>query len=176
MHKIVCIVGPTASGKTKLGIELCKKLSGEVVSADSMQIYKDMNIGTAKPDEEEKQGIPHHLMDFLNPECEYSVADFVSDANKIIEDITKRGKLPIITGGTGLYINSLVKKATGMALRHYLIHVRVRVAKNLLCSTKMDMRAIAKRCGFNTATYFNKVFKQETGMTPGEYRKTHLLL
>ena len=74
------------------------------------------------------------------------------------------------------YINSLVKKATGMALRHYIIHVRVRVAKNLLCSTKMDMRAIAKRCGFNNATYFNKLFKQEVGMTPGEYRKTHLLL
>lgn len=105
---IIVIAGATATGKTALSVELAKKYNGEVVSADSMQIYKGMDIGTAKPTEAEKQGITHHLMDFVNPSEEYSVADYVSDAHKCIEDISARGKLPIVTGGTGLYINSLV--------------------------------------------------------------------
>ncbi len=106
--KLITVVGPTASGKTKLGVELCKRYGGEVISADSMQIYKGMQIATAKPSEEEKQGIPHHLMDFLPPDQTYSVSSFVSDAKKCIEDITSRGNLPVIVGGTGLYIDSLL--------------------------------------------------------------------
>lgn len=107
--KVLAVVGPTASGKTALAVALAKWLGGEVVSADSMQIYKDMNIATAKPDEEEKAGVKHHLMDFLPPSEIFSVADYVDCAKKAIEDIHSRGKLPIIAGGTGLYIDSLLK-------------------------------------------------------------------
>ena len=109
MQKIVCIVGPTASGKTRLGIELCKKLSGEVVSADSMQIYKNMNIGTAKPSLKEREGVQHHLFDVVNADESYSVSRFVEDADKAIADIAARGKLPVIVGGTGMYIDSLIR-------------------------------------------------------------------
>lgn len=106
--KLLVIVGPTASGKTSLAIDLAKNLNGEVISADSMQVYKEMNIGTAKPTFEEMQNTPHHLIDFLNVDEEFSVADFVKLAKEKIFDISKRNKLPIICGGTGLYINSLI--------------------------------------------------------------------
>ena len=106
--KIIVICGPTASGKTSLSIELAKKISGEIISADSMQIYKDMNIGTAKPTIEEMQGIKHYLLDFVSPDERYSVADYTKDAKKAIEEILKKGKTPIIVGGTGLYIDSLI--------------------------------------------------------------------
>jgi tRNA dimethylallyltransferase len=106
--KVIIICGPTASGKTALSIKLAKKIDGEIISADSMQIYKDMNIGTAKPDEEEKQGIKHYLMDYVSPEQRYSVAQFKIDAINAIEKIIAKGKTPIIVGGTGLYIDSLI--------------------------------------------------------------------
>ncbi len=105
---IIVVLGPTASGKTALAVELAKLYNGEVISADSMQIYKGMDILTAKPTEEEKQGIKHHLMDFLEPETDFSVADYVKLANIAVDDISRRGKIPILTGGTGLYINSLI--------------------------------------------------------------------
>lgn len=105
---VIVICGPTASGKTKLGIELAKKLNGEIISADSMQIYKDMDIGTAKPTLEERKMAVHHLVDFVSPDQRYSVADFKKDAVKAIEEIISRNKIPIIVGGTGLYINSLI--------------------------------------------------------------------
>lgn len=105
---VIVICGPTASGKTKLGIELARKLNGEIISADSMQIYKDMDIGTAKPTPEERKMAVHHLVDFVSPDQRYSVADFKKDAVKTIEDIISRNKTPIIVGGTGLYINSLI--------------------------------------------------------------------
>ena len=106
--KVVSIVGPTASGKTEMSIAVAKKFNGEVISADSMQIYKEMNIATAKPDKKEMQGIAHHLIDFIEPEKEYSVAQFVKDAKEKIKDIANGGKLPVIAGGTGLYVNSLL--------------------------------------------------------------------
>ena len=106
--KVIVIAGPTASGKTALAIQLAKEINGEVVSADSMQIYKEMNIGTAKPDKEEMDGIKHHLMDFISPDQRYSVADYKKDAKNAIKEILKNGKVPIIVGGTGLYINSLI--------------------------------------------------------------------
>lgn len=106
--KIICVVGPTASGKTAYAIELAKKMNGEVVSCDSMQIYREMTIGTAKPTKEEMQGIPHHMLDFVSPMTNYSVADFVTDAKACIDDIFSRGKLPVLCGGTGLYIDSLL--------------------------------------------------------------------
>lgn len=104
---IVIIAGPTASGKTKIGIELAKKIDGEIVSADSMQIYKYMDIGSAKPTREEMQGVPHHMIDVVDPKEEFSVAFYRQMAVDCIDNIIKRGKVPIIVGGTGLYINSL---------------------------------------------------------------------
>lgn len=107
-QKVIVICGPTASGKTKLSIEIAKKIDGEIVSADSMQIYKEMNIGTAKPTVEEMQGIKHYLLDFVSPNERYSVAEYKKDAINAIEEIIKRKKVPIVVGGTGLYINSLI--------------------------------------------------------------------
>ncbi len=106
--KIIAVTGPTASGKTSLAIEIAKAVYGEIISADSMQVYRGMTIATAQPSEEEKQGIPHHLISILDPSETYSVAQFVSDAKKCIDDITARGKIPVIAGGTGLYIDSLL--------------------------------------------------------------------
>ncbi len=106
--KVVVICGPTASGKTALSIELAKKINGEIISSDSMQIYKDMDIGTAKPSKEEMQGIKHYMLDFVEPNKRYSVADFKKDAEKAIEDILEKGKVPIVVGGTGLYVDSLI--------------------------------------------------------------------
>ena len=106
--KVIVICGPTASGKTALSIELAKKINGEIISSDSMQIYKNMNIGTAKPSQEEMQGIKHYLLDFVEPDQRYSVAEFKKDAEKAIEEILAKGKKPIVVGGTGLYIDSLI--------------------------------------------------------------------
>lgn len=106
--KVVVICGPTASGKTALSIELAKKINGEIISCDSMQIYKDMNVGTAKPTKEEMQGIKHYLVDYVLPTKRYSVADYKKDAEKSIKKILEKGKVPIIVGGTGLYIDSLI--------------------------------------------------------------------
>ena len=105
---VVAVVGPTASGKTAMGVKLAKEFDGEVISADSMQIYKGMDISTAKPSAEEMQGIPHHLIDFLERDVSFSVADYVNLAREKIADITERGKLPVIVGGTGLYISSIL--------------------------------------------------------------------
>lgn len=106
--KIIAVVGATASGKTSLGVELAKIYGGEVISADSMQIYKGLDIASAKPTPEEMQGIPHHLIDFLDRDVTFSVSDYVRLANEKITDILSRGKLPVIVGGTGLYIDSLL--------------------------------------------------------------------
>ena len=105
---IIVVLGPTASGKTALAVELAKLYDAEVISADSMQIYKGMDILTAKPTVSEMQGIRHHLIDFLEPEKDFSVADYVRLANNAVNDIASRGKLPVLAGGTGLYINSLI--------------------------------------------------------------------
>lgn len=107
--KTISILGPTASGKTGLSIELAKRVGGEIVSCDSMQLYRGMNIGTATPDEKERAGVPHHLMDILDPEEEFSAADYARIASDVIDGIAKRGKVPIICGGTGLYHDSLMK-------------------------------------------------------------------
>lgn len=106
--KVIVICGPTASGKTGLSIELAKQINGEIISCDSMQIYKNMTIGTAKPTVEEMQGIPHHLIDFISPDTRYSVANFAKDAEEEISKILERGKVPIVVGGTGLYVDTLI--------------------------------------------------------------------
>ncbi len=105
---MLCVVGPTASGKTALAVELARQFGGEVISADSMQIYSEMQIGTARPTKEEMQGVPHHLTGFLPLSKPYSVARFVEDASRCAADIFSRGKLPVLAGGTGLYVSSLV--------------------------------------------------------------------
>ena len=105
---VIVICGPTASGKTALSIELAKKINGEIISADSMQIYKDMNIGSAKVTQEEMQGIKHYLIDCVSPDKRYSVANYKQDAKRAIEEILKKKKTPIVVGGTGLYIDSLI--------------------------------------------------------------------
>lgn len=106
--KLVCVVGPTGCGKTWLGVELAKMLGGEVVSCDSMQIYRGMLIGTAAPTAEEMQGIPHHMVGVADPRENYSVARYADDAAKCVDDILSRGKQPVIVGGTGLYLNALL--------------------------------------------------------------------
>ena len=107
-QKVIVICGPTASGKTALSIELAKKIDGEIVSCDSMQIYKEMDIGTAKPTIEEMQGIKHYMIGIISPNERYSVADYKKDAKKAIREILNKGKVPIVVGGTGLYIDSLI--------------------------------------------------------------------
>lgn len=109
MNPIICLAGPTASGKTALAVELAKELDGEVVSCDSMQVYRRMDIGTAKPTKEEMQGIPHHMIDVASPEEDYSVSRYCAQALPIVEDIVARGKTAIIAGGTGLYMDSLIR-------------------------------------------------------------------
>lgn len=106
--KVIIITGPTASGKSAAAIELCKVIGGEIVSADSMQIYRGMNIGTAKPSLAQQQGIPHHMIDLIDPINTYSVAQYVKDASVIIQDIFRRGKIPVVCGGTGQYVSALI--------------------------------------------------------------------
>lgn len=123
---IVVVAGPTASGKTGLAIDIARAFNGEVVSADSMQIYKYMDIGTAKPTFEERAKCPHHLIDYVEPDSAYSVADYTKAAHAVIADIAARGKLPVLCGGTGLYINSVIndidfgEMQTDIKLRHEL--------------------------------------------------------
>ena len=108
MKNVLAVVGATASGKTSLSIALAKALGGEIISCDSMQVYRGMDIGTAKPTAEEREGIPHHLMDIIEPSESFSVADYVPLAVKAIDEITARGKLPIFCGGTGLYLDAVL--------------------------------------------------------------------
>ena len=128
MKDIICICGPTASGKTGLAVALAKKLNGEVVSCDSMQIYRGMDVGTAKPDAGEMDGVPHHLLDVAEPGEDFSVGRYVKLADAAIADILARGKTPIVCGGTGLYMDSLVKGETFAApsrpaQREYVEHI-----------------------------------------------------
>ena len=112
MNNIICIPGPTASGKTALAVELAKEWNGEVVSCDSMQIYRRMDIGTAKPTKEEMQGIPHHMIDVCEPDEDFSVSRYCCMASAAVDDILSRGKTAVIAGGTGLYMDSLIKGNT----------------------------------------------------------------
>ena len=109
MDRIICVVGPTASGKTALAVEIAKAVNGEVVSCDSMQIYRRLSIGTAKPTPEEMQGIAHHMIDICEPDEDFSVGRYVELATPIVEDILRRGKTAVIAGGTGLYVDNLIR-------------------------------------------------------------------
>ena len=109
---LIAVVGPTASGKTALGVEIARRLNGEVVSCDSMQIYKGMDIASAKPTTDEMMGVPHHMIGIAEMEDSYSVARYVDEAKRVIVDIYSRNKMPILVGGTGLYFSSLVDNLT----------------------------------------------------------------
>lgn len=109
MKKLCAVAGPTASGKTALAVELALRMNGEVVSFDSMQVYRDLSVGTAKPDMAERRGVPHHLFDLVSVNEDFSCADFCDAAEHVIADVTERGHLPILCGGTGLYLDSLLK-------------------------------------------------------------------
>ena len=109
MNNIICIAGPTASGKTSLAVALAKKLDGEVVSCDSMQVYKRMNIGTAKPTPKEMEGVVHHMLDVAEPTEDFSVSRYCEMAAPIVDNIVDRGKTAIIAGGTGLYMDALIR-------------------------------------------------------------------
>jgi len=108
MTETVLLFGPTASGKTELSLELAKKLNAEIISADSMQVYRYMDIGTAKPSKEQRKTVPHHLIDMVDPDEEWTVSSFMDSADKLIKDIKDRGKTPLIVGGTGLYLNAFI--------------------------------------------------------------------
>ena len=108
-EKVLVILGPTATGKSHCAIEIAKKFNGEIISGDSMLVYREMNIGTAKPSAEELAAVPHHLVDILPPEASFSVVDFKEQAQRLITEINARGHLPIIAGGTGLYIKALLE-------------------------------------------------------------------
>lgn len=110
--KIIAVVGPTASGKTSLAVNLAKRFDGEVISADSMQIYKGMDIATAKPDEKEMSGVPHHLISIISPDEEFSVSRFCDLAGEAVRDIVSRGKVPVLAGGTGLYVDNFLGNTT----------------------------------------------------------------
>ena len=111
-QRVVCVVGPTASGKTKMGVALARRFNGEVVSVDSMQIYRGMEIGTAAPTPEEMAGVPHHMIGVADPAESWSVSRFTQEADRCIQDILRRGKLPVLVGGTGLYLDALVRGQT----------------------------------------------------------------
>ncbi len=116
MNKMIAVIGPTASGKSDLAVEICKRFGGEVISCDSMQLYRKMNIGTAKPTENEMQGITHHMIDILDMGQEYSVSDYVKDASICCDSLFERGVLPVFCGGTGLYISSFL---SGMSFSEF---------------------------------------------------------
>ena len=123
MPRVVCVVGPTASGKTKMGATLARRFNGEVVSVDSMQIYRGMSIGTAAPTAEEMAGIPHHMIAVADPAESWSVARYVTEADKCVQDILLRGKLPVLVGGTGLWLDALIR-GTDFAQGHQGTEVR----------------------------------------------------
>ena len=111
-QRVICVVGPTASGKTKMGVALAKRFNGEVVSVDSMQIYRGMAIGTAAPTPAEMEGVPHHMIGVADPAESWSVSRFTEAADRCVQDILSRGKLPVLVGGTGLYLDALVRGNT----------------------------------------------------------------
>ena len=117
MPKVVCVVGPTASGKTKMGVALARRFGGEVVSVDSMQIYRGMTVGTAAPTPEEMEGIPHHMIAVADPSESWSVARYIDAADRCVQDILRRGRLPVLVGGTGLWLDALIR-GTGFAEGH----------------------------------------------------------
>ena len=184
MCKMIAVVGPTASGKSNLAVEIAKFTGGEVVSCDSMQIYKHMDIGTAKPTVEEMQGIPHHLVDFLSPGTEYSVSDYVKDAEACVNEITSRGKKTVFCGGTGLYISSFL---SGIKFGEYENNPMVRyellnrlenegvdVLYNELCSIDNESASAIEKNNAKRVVRALEVY-YTTGITMAEWNRRSLI-
>jgi len=133
VQKLIVIAGPTAVGKSAVALNLAKKLGGEIVSADSVQVYRGLDIGSAKPSKEEQAQVPHHLLDIVDPEENYTVADFQRDASNAISDIHRRGKLPLLVGGTGLYIRAVVR---GFAFTEYGVNKNLRSKLQKVAATE----------------------------------------
>ena len=130
MPKVVCVVGPTATGKTKMGVAIARAFSGEVVSVDSMQIYRGMTVGTAAPTAEEMEGIPHHMIAVADPSESWSVARYVTEADRCVQDILARGRLPVLVGGTGLWLDALIR-GTDFAEGHQGGQIRQALQKRM---------------------------------------------
>ena len=182
---VIAIVGPTGVGKTDLSIRLAKKLNGEIISCDSMQIYREMDIGTAQPTKEEMMGIPHHMIDIVNPDESYNVDKYVDNSSECIKDVFSRGNTPILAGGTGLYADSLlggisfVKTEGDEEYRNYLFDLAEKegneyVHKMLETIDPVSFKAIhpnnvrrvvraleVYKCTGNTITYHNEMSKKE---------------
>lgn len=177
MNNIICIAGPTASGKTALAVELAKELNGEVVSCDSMQVYKRMDIGTAKPTLEERQGIVHHMIDVAEPDEDFSVSKYCEMASPIIDDIVNRGKTAIIVGGTGLYMDSLIKgndfapfPSTGVRERLEAKAAEVGMEAMLEELRDIDPESAARLCDLRRIIRALEVY-YETGETITEHNR-----
>ena len=150
--QLILICGPTATGKTRLGVALAKALGGEVVSADSMQVYRDLVIGTARPTQEEMAGVPHHMMGVADPRENYSVARYVQEATACVEDIFRRGRQPIVVGGTGLYLDALCQ---GRSFSDFRPETGVR--------TRLQAQAAWMPCGSSCARWTRR---RRPGSTP----------
>ena len=179
-NHVIFIVGPTAVGKTKLTVELAKVLNGEVVYADSMQIYKEMNIGTAKPNKQEQEDIPHYLINEVSPDEDFSVAEFEFRAKQYIRDILKRGKIPIVSGGTGLYVNALLydmdfgNSVSNEELRHTLQIESTTYGKEYIYRKlqKIDPNAAEKIHPNNVIKVIRALeINQETGENVGNFKE-----
>lgn len=181
-NRLICICGPTASGKTALSVALAKKLHTEIISADSMQIYRGMDIGTAKPTLEERQGIPHHLLDICEPDEPFSVARYVELADKAAQDILSRGMVPIVAGGTGLYMDALIECSvfsgdeTDLTVRkkyQQLADEKGNLAVHA-CLAQVDPES-AERLHPNNLKRVIRALEvyEQTGMTIGEFNRSH---
>ncbi len=177
MNPILCIPGPTASGKTALAVELAKEFHGEVVSCDSMQVYRRMDIGTAKPSLEERQGIVHHMIDVVDPHEEFSVSKYCAMADSAIEDILSRGKTVILAGGTGLYMDSLIKgndfapfPATGIREKLEAQAAEVGMDAMLAELRRVDPESAARLCDLRRIIRALEVY-YETGETITEHNR-----
>ena len=182
--EILVIAGPTASGKTALGIQMAQKLEGEIISADSMQIYKGMDIATAKPSPEEMNAVPHHLIGFLDRTESFSVADYVELADRKVKEITERGKKPIIVGGTGLYISSFINNVQFPEIKNDM-ELRRRLKNEALEFGNAFLLEKLKKCDPETASELHendlsRVIRalevyMVTGKKLSEYKKESLL-
>ena len=181
-NRLICICGPTASGKTALSVALAKQFHTEIISADSMQIYRGMDIGTAKPTMEERQGIPHHLLDICDPNEPFSVARYVELADTAAQDILSRGMTPIVVGGTGLYMDALIECSTfsgdetDLAVRSKYQHM-AETEGNLAVHARLAMvdPESAQRLHPNNLKRVIRALEvyEQTGMTIGEFNRQH---
>ena len=181
-NRLICICGPTASGKTALSVALAKQLHTEIISADSMQIYRGMDIGTAKPTMEERQGIPHHLLDICEPNEPFSVARYVELADAAAQDILSRDMMPIVVGGTGLYMDALIECSTfsgdetDLTVRHKYQHM-AETQGNLSVHARLAMvdPESAQRLHPNNLKRVIRALEvyEQTGMTIGEFNRQH---